>query len=135
MKDKTHKQLLKDDLENMHKGLKKHCEGMYDDDEIEKMKIQAGILDKIMLRMLEDADERYYDRLIQYGLALRAQNQYRQTVQTIDTLNLRAAKRLEKEQNKQFEKHVEAAKTRGIEYINPPESSGAIYTNYPQSKD
>lgn len=46
---------------------------------------QMDVLNLIFKRMLADADQKY-DALIQYGLALRAQNQFRQTLQMAEQI-------------------------------------------------
>jgi len=56
-----------------------------DDNPIDTLRNQMRILHQICNRMLADADDRY-DKLIQYNLALRAQNQYRQTLLAMEAL-------------------------------------------------
>jgi|GEM_PF-4518977 len=126
----TPKQRLKANLDNLHNQLQECTPDVRGDNEIEHLKEQARVLNKVMLRMLSDADERY-DMLIQYGLALRAQNQFRQTVQTVDTLNRREEKRKEKE----WEDYVENLKNPERYDTNFSESSGANYTNPPKRED
>lgn len=59
-----------------------------DDSPIDTLRNQMKILHQITNRMLADADKRS-DKLIQYNLALKAQNQYRKTLLTVEDLNAR----------------------------------------------
>jgi len=59
-----------------------------DDNPIDTLRNQMKILHQITNRMLADADSRC-DKLIQYNLALKAQNQYRKTLMTIEDLAAR----------------------------------------------
>ena len=59
----------------------------------ETLRQQMRILHQICNRMLADADDRY-DKLIQYNLALRAQNQYRQTLLAMEALDAQGRKDL-----------------------------------------
>jgi hypothetical protein len=62
-----------------------------DDNPIATLRNQMQILNQICNRMLADADDRY-DKLIQYNLALRAQNQYRQTLLAMEALEAQGRK-------------------------------------------
>ena len=126
IENKTPEQILKTDLDSLHSELQEILSNVHGDDEIDNLKKQARVLNKVMLHMLSDADERY-DRLIQYGLALRAQNQYRQTVQTVDTLNRRAEKEQQKNKKEQQKLIGNAKKI--------SETPGAKYTDLPHKED
>lgn len=54
---------------------------------------QMRVLHHICNRMLADADGKY-DQLVQYNLALRAQNQYRQTLLALEALESQGRKDL-----------------------------------------
>ena len=103
--EKTAKQLLKDDVESMCAELQATFPGSLRGDEAERMIEQAQVLDKILLRMLADAEESQYT-MAQFAIALRAQNQYRQTIIAADTLERRAAKQRDDE----WEDYVENLK-------------------------
>ena len=72
--------LLRGNLLCMSEDLgKAMLEGEKDSD-IEKLNKQTQLLDQIMLRMLSTADYNIHTNLKQYALALRAQNQSRNTI-------------------------------------------------------
>ena len=54
-------------------------------DQIRTLQKQILALDKVFQRLLSDADNKY-DMLLQYSVALRAQNQYRYTVEALNSL-------------------------------------------------
>ena len=139
--NKTPKQLLKTSLDDLHSELQETLSDIHGNDEIENLKKQASVLNKVMLHMLSDADERC-GRLIQYGLALRAQNQYRQTVQTVDTLGRRAEKEWQKQQQlaedaRNFREYSEANLTKNLEDTsnNFSVSRQTNYTDLPLRED
>jgi hypothetical protein len=66
--------------------------------DINKLQKQTQLLDKIMLRMLSNADYNGDTDLTQYSIALRAQNQYHQTLLAKNVLE----RREEKEPRKQI---------------------------------
>ena len=143
MENETPQQILKENLDSLHSELQEILSNVHGDDEIENLKKQAKVLNKVMLRMLSDADEQYSNMVhIQYGLALRAQNQYRQTVQTIDTLNRRAEKEWQKQQqldedSRNFREYGEANLTKNLEDTsnNFSVSRQTNYTDLPHKED
>ena len=63
-----------------------------DAEQTDILRNQMRVLHHICNRMLVDADRKYENQLMQYNLALRAQNQYRQTLMAIEALNAQGRK-------------------------------------------
>ena len=98
----TAKQLLRKELSSLSKELNEASPNAQGSD-IDKLRKHNQILDRLMLRMLSNADNNYYINLKQYSMALRAQNQYRQTVMATDVLKQREEKEIAKNAKKPAE--------------------------------
>ncbi len=64
-----------------------------DDNPKDILRHQMGLLHQITNRMLADADN-HFVKMHQYNLALRAQNQYRQTLLALEALEKQGRKNL-----------------------------------------
>jgi len=83
----THKNLpQKNTLSDIKQKLQDSLACGEESDSAEILNQQSEMLDYVFRRLLSDADKKY-DALLQYGLALRAQNQYRKTRQAIDQIS------------------------------------------------
>lgn len=96
---KTAKELLQIEIKRTCADLDTCFPAMHEGNELERMLGQARIMDKIMLSMLEDWDG--YLSLPKFAIALRAQNQYRQTVLTASIIDRRNRINQERDEKRQ----------------------------------
>lgn len=83
----------KHQLQTLSEQLQQSLTPLADDDSpTDILRNQMRILHHICNRMLVDADRKYENQLMQYNLALRAQNQYRQTLLAIEALDAQGRK-------------------------------------------
>lgn len=90
---KTSQILLRGEMLCLSEALYKASINAEEKNDIDKLRQQTQLLDQIMLRMLSNADTNGHTDLQQYSLALRAQNQSRNTIMATEVLKQSEAKR------------------------------------------
>lgn len=81
------KKKLKEEMQFLRAQMELFLENEPFDDELARLQKQAKVLDRVISTMLLHATElEPEDAVKQYGLALKAQSQYRQTAQVVNKL-------------------------------------------------
>ena len=86
-KESELKEKIKEDMRRLRAQMKPFLDNTPCDNELDRLQKQATVLDQLISMMLLNVTKLDPESaLTQYGLALRAQSQYRQTVQVVNRL-------------------------------------------------